>query len=109
MPCSIWTIVQTYSILHHLIPSLFRGIRFVDMFLIMCSGIAMFPDLMSELCFLTKNHNVDDFIFETVVMYDDGQLTKFTVCISWPPFLSVLNFELTINGEIWRYWCSNVD
>ena len=34
--------MQTYSILHHLIPSLFRGIRFVDMFLIMCSGIAMF-------------------------------------------------------------------
>ena len=59
--------------------------------------------------FLTKNHSVDDFIFETVVMYDDGHLTKFTISISWPPFPSVLNFELTINGEIWRYWCSNVD
>lgn len=59
--------------------------------------------------FLTKNHNVDDFIFETVVMYDDGHLTKFTACISWPPFLSVLNFELTINGQIWRYRRSDVD
>lgn len=43
--------MQMYSILHHLIPSIILGICFVDMFLIMCSGIAMFPDLMSELCF----------------------------------------------------------
>lgn len=48
--------MQMYSILYHLIPSLFCGIQFVEMFLIMCSGIAMFPDLMSELCFFNCSY-----------------------------------------------------